>query len=834
MSVARRRSFFEKPDDLDEDERSLFVTQICERANNSYAAGAENAVNCFRDDMSDYSDIEYEAPKHRHRVDRRFGKTWVSFQSMPPVVASLDFLEGRLWQAFMLFTIACALLGEDVKLAFLPKEWDDAWLGVTIFVFCVFYVELVALSVVQPCYFLRFYFWLDLASILTMIPDVMPEMRILSTERVGGAAHFATRAARLFRFVRLIRFATYVNFRGIQFRTPDELPEGQSQIWRKMTEKTSRNLVLGVLLMLITVPLFEIRLHDHSSHVFINSLEAMPNASADYFFFMNTYKKVFKENTPNSILWVGQCATGFVEGVSAYELDSPCDSPDFLKEYGGTCPDCSCGGKSICKEMVDVWCDDDGFTYGEAECAKISTQDHSKNHYRYTEIMKTKSKTGNSEVWLDVRGESQEQALYNVLLSLFIVVLLLWWTFIFSKDANRLLVAPIENMIKFIKELAADPLAAAVQPRLMNLRRSESTNQILETDKIIISLYKITGLLKVALGEAGLGIVASNLKNEGSDFNPMIPGKKVMACFGFCDIRQFTQTTECLQEEVLVFVNNIADIVHQASVETLGFPNKNVGDAFLCIWKRTNHDMRRGRFSQSASHNGWRKCCSKFPACTCTVTASAHAKVSFADRALCAWILIMNALEDSEVLEKYSRHPAIQAFWGNDYQVKLGFGLHVGWAIEGAIGSMHKVDPSYLSSHVNMAARLEAATKQYGVPVLMSHDFVNTLENKTNSFYCRKIDRVLLKGSTDKCTLYTYDLNYQLSLCSDYSEYKHKFEHGLDMYLEGNWKEARQELSECLALWEADKPCQVILDFMAEHQNMKPLNWDGYRALTEK
>lgn len=67
-----------------------------------------------------------------------------------------------------------------------------------------------------------------------------------------------------------------------------------------------------------------------------------------------------------------------------------------------------------------------------------------------------------------------------------------------SKDANRLLVAPIENMIKFIKELAADPLAAAVQPRLMNLRRSESTNQILETDKIIISLYKITGLLKVS------------------------------------------------------------------------------------------------------------------------------------------------------------------------------------------------------------------------------------------------------------------------------------------------------------------------------------------------
>lgn len=93
--------------------------------------------------------------------------------------------------------------------------------------------------------------------------------------------------------------------------------------------------------------------------------------------------------------------------------------------------------------------------------------------------------------------------------------------------------------------------------------------------------------------------------------------------------------------------------------------------------------------------------------------------------------------------------------------------------------------------------------------------------------WCAKLIIVYLAKPVDV-------LLYQLSLCSDYSEYKHKFEHGLDMYLEGNWKEARQELSECLALWEADKPCQVILDFMAEHQNMKPLNWDGYRALTEK
>ena len=35
-------------------------------------------------------------------------------------------------------------------------------------------------------------------------------------------------------------------------------------------------------------------------------------------------------------------------------------------------------------------------------------------------------------------------------------------------------------------------------------------------------------------------------------------------------------------------------------------------------------------------------------------------------------------------------------------------------------GSEYKVDASYLSPNVNMASRLEAATKQYGVPLLLS------------------------------------------------------------------------------------------------------------------
>ena len=76
----------------------------------------------------------------------------------------------------------------------------------------------------------------------------------------------------------------------------------------------------------------------------------------------------------------------------------------------------------------------------------------------------------------------------------------------------------------------------------------------------------------------------------------------------------------------------------------------------------------------------------------------------------------------------------------------MGFGLHVGWAIEGAIGSVYKIDASYLSPNVNMASRLEAATKMYGVPLLISGDLVKKLSKEVREI-CREIDTVTVKGS---------------------------------------------------------------------------------------
>jgi hypothetical protein len=68
------------------------------------------------------------------------------------------------------------------------------------------------------------------------------------------------------------------------------------------------------------------------------------------------------------------------------------------------------------------------------------------------------------------------------------------------------------------------------------------------------------------------------------------------------------------------------------------------------------------------------------------------------------------------------------------------------------------VDASYLSPNVNMAARLETATKQYGVAILMSGNFVALLSPSMRS-KCRQLDVVLVKGSQQPMGVWTIDLD---------------------------------------------------------------------------
>jgi class 3 adenylate cyclase len=90
-----------------------------------------------------------------------------------------------------------------------------------------------------------------------------------------------------------------------------------------------------------------------------------------------------------------------------------------------------------------------------------------------------------------------------------------------------------------------------------------------------------------------------------------------------------------------------------------------------------------------------------------------------ADMAVLSVLKMIAQIYNSKELQFYNESPAMNKRIPG-YKVKLGFGLHLGWAIEGMIGSNFKADASYLSPNVNKSARLETSTKFYGTQFLMT------------------------------------------------------------------------------------------------------------------
>lgn len=64
-------------------------------------------------------------------------------------------------------------------------------------------------------------------------------------------------------------------------------------------------------------------------------------------------------------------------------------------------------------------------------------------------------------------------------------------------------------------------------------KKKEATNDAMILEQTIV---KVGALLALGFGEAGVKIISENMGHTG-DVDPMIPGNKVVAIFGFCDIR---------------------------------------------------------------------------------------------------------------------------------------------------------------------------------------------------------------------------------------------------------------------------------------------------------
>jgi len=93
---------------------------------------------------------------------------------------------------------------------------------------------------------------------------------------------------------------------------------------------------------------------------------------------------------------------------------------------------------------------------------------------------------------------------------------------------------------------------------------------------------------------------------------------------------------------------------------------------------------------------------------------------------LISFLKITTEIRKSKKLRKYRELESLQEAIPN-YEVKLCYGLHIGWAIEGAIGSLLKIDASYLSPDVELAQKVEVSSKYFGMPIVISGDLKKNL-----------------------------------------------------------------------------------------------------------
>ena len=80
-------------------------------------------------------------------------------------------IEHPVTQIVMAIITLYSLFFDDIRIICLPKSVDDAFFGLTLFSFIAYCIEVVLASVAIDGYFNSFFFWLDVVSTITMLPD---------------------------------------------------------------------------------------------------------------------------------------------------------------------------------------------------------------------------------------------------------------------------------------------------------------------------------------------------------------------------------------------------------------------------------------------------------------------------------------------------------------------------------------------------------------------------------------------------------------------------------------------------------------------------------------
>ncbi|MGD1936699.1 MAG: GAF domain-containing protein [Cyanophyceae cyanobacterium] len=192
-----------------------------------------------------------------------------------------------------------------------------------------------------------------------------------------------------------------------------------------------------------------------------------------------------------------------------------------------------------------------------------------------------------------------------------------------------------------------------------------------------------------------------------------------------------------------------------------------------------------------------------------------------------AWMAVACALEMRSRLNKLNRHRQLL----NQTPIHIGIGIGSGEVVVGNIGSSRRMDYTAIGDAVNVSARLESLTKEYGCDMIVSE---STYAHCRDRVWARDLDRVRVKGKTETTRIYEILGLKSRRLSRTQQEFLERYHMGRRAYESHQFQRALVHFAAAQQLRPRDHGVALHIDRVTAALDCPPADfWNAYQLEDE-